>query len=466
MMAALSTHLVPTTSTHLVMTSWMHRQKGNDLYHALLADTSLPSAAQEACLQECIQCYNRALETASTEEDRASASKDLAIAHGKYIQLQLGGKDEAVFHLQKLWEAYGLADQSGSISKPAAWKQALLNAANDFMEMLLDVLRHCYDFSVEERLDLYTQLGFDGAPALATARARLLYELGNTLFQQAAVMLEKREFIRGLHFLMNASRPQIEAQQTITALQAQGFLVDERLQADVRVLAEDLHLQEYVLRSQRSLHLAHQYFLDATGKEAGIDMGMLYNCLDELRFAIRLAEDVDVETEAEAFALLGKIYAKVLKQEHHGKQFCQQAIKLALSMTPKHFGNVEWFKEAAAFVRAQNEERERLSSDWKTEFLKELEEELKELQEKESRAKPLGGGHVEDYLRYIYTRYKPKKDSYTLKEPIAGNEKSRLKRALIHYHPDAEVNSVAHDKWYVLCERLTQSLTAVYEEFK
>eukprot|EP00043_Microstomoeca_roanoka_P024019 m.260158 g.260158 ORF g.260158 m.260158 type:complete len:447 (+) comp38501_c0_seq1:43-1383(+) len=443
--------------------SSIFRAKGNEILAHITSET--PKDLLETDIRECIQYYNHAEQVAANHDECASAAKNLAVIHTKYITLALGDQHAVQHHLKLAWEAYGTAYSSGTHCKPKPWMERLCQSAIGALEKVLSSLRFSYGFDARERLRMLTTMCDTPGPSLPVVSAKLLMEVSQLVFQLSVTSLGKRDFNKGLQAVHDARRPLTEAQQALAVLRKSELPVDHDLQDDLDILGEDIHVQECVLRSQQSLMLARQYLESAVGASDEVDMNSVYLCLDELRFCTRLAEEKDLETEAEAFALLGEVYAKVLRQEERAKTFYQQSIKLALSMSPKHFGMVEWFKKASEFVREKNAERDRLEVAWKEPFLRELEAELKELTNRANAAKD-GTSSVEDFLKFVYEKYPPKRDSFTLEIPVANHEKQRLKKSLIHYHPDTPANCVAQDKWYVACEQISKLLSSLYEKYK
>ncbi|EGD75142.1 hypothetical protein PTSG_06797 [Salpingoeca rosetta] len=465
------------------MSSSYHRQKGNEVFKRLVGDVSRNVLLDR--FEECVRHYHAAKSTATSEADLASANKNLYNVHMKYICMGLGSVAEAQYHLRMMWLAHGDAYRSGKACKPLEWLQELTSRAEERLGDVLDTLRSHYDMDGEACMHALCSLCFSGVPTSPVMHCRLNSHVGLLMFQRAAVALEKKEYMHALSVLGEAQRSCVEAAQAMDKLGADGVDVSLTLSSEVEVLQEDITRHTFIARSQQSLAQAKQHFEEAILGDDTLNMTLIYHALDSIRYCTQLAEGKDVETEAEAWALLGRIYAGVLKQPLRGKEFCQQSIRLALSMAPKNFGTVDWFVRASEFVREQNERRDREDSAWKTEHLEALKDELDTLRTMAASAKEQGKvtpasddaeternkkeedkTHLHKLLEHLYTKHAPKDATYTLEFPIDGNEKTRLKKALFHYHPDKTANKCAEDRWRVFFEEATKILTGIFELHK
>lgn len=108
------------------------------------------------------------------------------------------------------------------------------------------------------------------------------------------------------------------------------------------------------------------------------------------------------------------------------------------------------------------EERKKVE---KMDILKTLEKEIKQLKDRE-------GSDNEDFLKFIYKTFPPKKKTHKLKLPKMTDQdsytkmKKTLQKAVIHYHPDSVDEEKHGKKWKVLCEEVTKYVTQRYERMK
>ena len=101
-------------------------------------------------------------------------------------------------------------------------------------------------------------------------------------------------------------------------------------------------------------------------------------------------------------------------------------------------------------------------------YLKELQEDLEELEKKASESD-------EALLKHVYQKHPPKIKKPTLGAiPEVGGDKLSYRKdmkvlfrnALIHYHPDRVDIHKDGVAWKVLCEEISKRLSSRYESFK
>lgn len=101
-------------------------------------------------------------------------------------------------------------------------------------------------------------------------------------------------------------------------------------------------------------------------------------------------------------------------------------------------------------------------------YLKELQEDIEELEKKASESN-------EALLKHVYKKHPPKKKKFKLGAIPEGtiNElsykkamKSLFRNAVIHYHPDKVDVHKDGLAWKVLCEEISKRLSSKYEQLK
>jgi len=99
-------------------------------------------------------------------------------------------------------------------------------------------------------------------------------------------------------------------------------------------------------------------------------------------------------------------------------------------------------------------------------YVKELEAELKDLEEANSGS---GRSGVQCLLRHLYKTYPPKNPEHKLDDKDL-DKRAKMKKALLmaiaHYHPDKQDKEEHGRKWTVLCEEITKLLNGRYEMCK
>ena len=113
-----------------------------------------------------------------------------------------------------------------------------------------------------------------------------------------------------------------------------------------------------------------------------------------------------------------------------------------------------------------NAETERLRQAEKEQCLKELETELKDINDAN-----VGSG-IAGFLRHLYDKYPPKNAKHILDSEGLNDErhtkkiKTILLKAIQHYHPDKQDKEKDGPKWVVLCGEIAKVLNSRYEAYK
>lgn len=155
------------------------------------------------------------------------------------------------------------------------------------------------------------------------------------------------------------------------------------------------------------------------------------------------------------------LHHQILKQKQRGKDYCKQAIDLALSMHPRTFEREPWFDAARTTVKKYQDGMQARERDaWE----KKRKPHLEKLAPALVVLKTASHNGVAALLRAVYTNHPPKCADPILKEPIDGHKKTRLRKALLHYHPDK--NTADGDEWKVLCEEVTKLINHHYNNLK
>lgn len=130
-------------------------------------------------------------------------------------------------------------------------------------------------------------------------------------------------------------------------------------------------------------------------------------------------------------------------------------------MHPRTFEREAWFDAARTIVKKYQDGMQALERDaWE----KKRKPHMEKLAAALAALKTASDSGVAMLLKAIYSNHPPKCADHTLTEPVEGHEKNRLRKALLHYHPDK--NTGDGDEWKVLCEEVTKLINQHYNRFK
>ena len=124
-----------------------------------------------------------------------------------------------------------------------------------------------------------------------------------------------------------------------------------------------------------------------------------------------------------------------------------------------------WYKTCTEALRRYQSETvtndEAIRQKEREKYLKELEAELKDLEEANTGS---GTSGVQCFMKHLYKTYPPKNPEHKLDEKsMEDNTKKALLAAILHYHPDKQDKEQHGHKWTVLCEEITKLLNGHYE---
>ncbi len=188
------------------------------------------------------------------------------------------------------------------------------------------------------------------------------------------------------------------------------------------------------------------------------DLANFLEAVDWYKTAISLARlGKSPESEAKAQVQLGRLY----ETTERGKSFehYEMAQKLAIQINATE--SEEWYRLCLRGLRRHekhrqweaNKDRERL----RVPIRKELSVHLVELKHFDLRP-------AQQLLDLIYSKYPPK--SPGLRKPEDTSMRIKLKKALLHYHPDKQDVDRFGLHWMVLAEEITVLLTRKFAYFK
>lgn len=443
-----------TTSLH-----W--RQQGNSLYTSVTEGLSQAVGIER--FKQAIQCYQRAFDAGRTEDDKTSAAKNLGMSCWRLVKLMGDGEISyldtymVLYHCKEAFKYFSYAYLHGKSVKSEAWTTGVLSST-----------RACWEdvsSNVLEDLDLDARCRaiYDLTQAIEVdmVKAQSYLKLAECQFHRGIMALQKCDFKKCLSSMRECYMPLNEAPRLTT---------EDYMLTEVRVMEADVLMHQCMAESIQARTIGDSLFDKVLLEEESLNIDMVWEVIDWYKQAtLRTREITEVELEAIAVSRIGRVYERVLKLKYKAKEYYKLAIQLAHSMHPRTFTTEDWYKEATQVVEkyqqdtvSAEEEKRRLE---KMEILKMLEKEIKQLKDKSDLEN-------DDFLKFVYKTFPPKKKSHKLKVPKMTDPdshtkmKKTLQKAIIHYHPDSADEEKHGKKWKVLCEEITKYFTQRYERMK
>ena len=147
------------------------------------------------------------------------------------------------------------------------------------------------------------------------------------------------------------------------------------------------------------------------------------------------------------------IKATDLAYTHH-----LRCITLAQTLIPRNLTSLEWYQTSSTFVQQyrllKTREEDKAEDEHKQRFRVEFVSELTEMDNTAHK-----GTH--SFLEYIYEKYPPRKQGATIGSLESGELGKSVKKAITHYHPDAQ-SKYNDAKWSFLCGEITKILNGKY----
>ena len=135
-----------------------------------------------------------------------------------------------------------------------------------------------------------------------------------------------------------------------------------------------------------------------------------------------------------------------------------RCVTLAQTLIPRNLSSYSWYVISRTFAeqhRGSKQSEEEAVDSATTEHIRaELEPILTPLNKAAAEC-------TQDFLAYIYTTHPPRKDNATIGSIAPDQLGATMKRAICHYHPDAQ-STFNDTKWTFLCSEITKILNAKY----
>ncbi|OWF35133.1 uncharacterized protein LOC110443314 [Mizuhopecten yessoensis] len=436
------------------------RQKGNGLY-ASIKDGLSPVLKRDR-LQQAANCYYKALSTGITEDDKMSASKNLAMTAWRRAQVEeisSGTFTTAVFYYKEAFKYFSTAVSQGQGVKPNIWIDDVKSSAKVCWEGLKS--GKCSEMDIDDRINVYYDVVQE--IKISNIRGGCFLDIAQCHFHIGVTAVEKGSFERALSEMRNCHMPLHEA-----VASGKGEVTIER---EVKILEVDVFMHQCMAESMQARSIGDQLYHQLTMDEETLNMDMAWEVVDWYKLAIiRTREVTEVELEALALSRLGCLYDKVLKMKDKAKRYLIRSMQLAHSMHPRTFTNVDWFKECSDILQAYQRETVSVEEEeWnkeKEELKKEIKKELADLTKAEKKEDL-------ELLDFLYKEYPPKKPIHKKFFKISmapktdySQKKEYYKQAVVNYHPDRADVEKYGKIWKILTEEITKILTNRYQRMK
>ncbi|XP_069111849.1 uncharacterized protein [Argopecten irradians] len=436
------------------------RQKGNELYTSI--KDGLSPVIKRDRLQQASNCYHRAMNQGTNEEDKMSASKNLAMTAWRRAQVEETSSarfSTVVLYYKEAFKFFSAAVNGAQGVKPKPWIDNIKSSAKICWEGLKS--GKCSEMDIDDRVGVFYDVVQE--IQIPHIRGKCYLEIAQSHFHIGVTALEKGRFERALSEMRNCHMPLHEA-----IASGKGEVT---IEGEVKILEADVFMHLCMAESMQARSIGDKMYHQLTMEEEALNMDMAWEVVDWYKLAIIRTRDVtEVELEAVALSRLGSLYHKVLKMKDKAKRYLMRSIHLAHSMHPRTFNNDDWFKECSEILQAYQKETVSAEEEqWnkeKEELKKEMKKELADLA-KADKKEDL------ELLDYLYKEYPPKKPIHKkfFKMSMAPKtdypqKKKYYQQSVVNYHPDrADVEK--HGKiWKVLTEEITKMLTNRYQRMK
>lgn len=233
-------------------------------------------------------------------------------------------------------------------------------------------------------------------------------------------------------------------------------------------LRKELEFHQVVLMSNNELTVGIKTFNSSFENENYVE-DIVYQAIDLINTAMKIAFEVDTETEALCSAHLGKIFYRGLKNLEKGKTHYNDCIRILETLKPKVFNEEKWYqlmvKHMIEIQQALNKKEEDERQESEKAIRKTVQKELDELKKNED--------SYAQYLEFVgekYTSYVTGKTlTFTAEQLESKNIKKTLTRTCLHYHSDksvkAKADGMSEGQIYLRAE-IIKTLTRFINEIK
>lgn len=208
-------------------------------------------------------------------------------------------------------------------------------------------------------------------------------------------------------------------------------------------------------RAAKAMHLIRRAKAALERMDEGASEDALFPIIDDLKEAQQGARNASPLHEAEACAILSKVYSnyEFLKNNQKEWLYVKRAVELFNCIETGIILGADWVADARAKYKHLRINQMREEQNRRTNARNEVNRILEPIR---NRLRLID--HEAEGIRFLYERYPPRRGKLP-ENKLKNNEISgAIKLALLHYHPDRNTESRYGLEYALACEEITTSL--------
>jgi len=451
-----------------------YRQEGNKKFQQALdsINTGLSDCVIESRFLAAASRYHQAVSHAKTDDEKASALKNLAIVYQQCGNLKTRPPIERTAHfrdaLSKYLEAIRLGQTKGNdwVTGTNTKYTICANEARDCCRAL-----EAENETIGHLLKIQSILPTFFEPNSGSVHsADWGTDTSRFLFQRAVVYWEEgnpQEALSKLNHsleLARKSRKIVDDALADSPKVLKQVMMNSSVMTDhfssIQELENDIHQQMIFIEVHKATKKGDELLRVALNDHVDLPMDLVWEVVDYYKtatLAATVGDKKDVEGEAVASLKLGHVFLRVLKLNAPAKKTLKHAQSLLQSLEPKEFKEAPWYSQFMKDVR-------------KLAVIPDIEEALQAEIEADKTILNKPSLLASEFLILIYSKYpspvaQNANPPYVLPKEITPDNKPKiLLKALQHYHPDKHSTGTA--KWKALVQIITVRLNGFYDRVK
>ena len=369
------------------------RNQGNENYYKAI-DTLDPTSFQSN-LNQAITLYKQALNLSVDTHEQASLHKNLAMS---FIKMNLKEKivSKQSNYLCQSYKNFILAQTLGvTAKKEQFW-------VKNIESEMINALKKTEFCNSDDKIKVYFKL-FNMIPdEIHNVKPIVSFDLAEQLFIESIKGLELKDYKLALKMLADAQHP-LESASISLKIHGNLTIEDESLSEQIKDLKDSLITTEAQAKSLQKLEEANQLNQNVIYTEEYLNYDDVFKVLDLYKEVILYSEGKDLESEANAFSVMGKIFYKILKNKKKAHDYFLQSINLAMALRPISMEDREWFKSAKLFLEEIQLEfqmaEEKIDNEEHDKLAKIYAEEIVEIESKAKKS-------MEEFLLFLCEKFK------------------------------------------------------------
>lgn len=423
--------------------SW--REQGNAFYTSALEN--VPALIKITRFKKAIVAYNNSLMASISNDDKASAYKNLAVAHVKLAPLE-DTQAMSVFQFTESIQNFCKARTAGLATKGSDWLTGLKSAYADSVKAMINYCRQLEPIEGIKQLKNYAE---------CLARDEAYSDLMKAVFYIQLGVCNRQINCK----LFPSAQSSI--QDCLYSLEEHRMYSLDGSSEFYQENFAKLHNKINICTAYTA-HRRGEEYLSSLGDGRGFVMSdlfidLVFLCLDSFKEVECTVRGQMYELEAISAYKLGFLFLKFLKNKRKASEYLRKAINLCRDF-PDSSDLLALKGEATRELEVAERPDQSDTDRWykaKRKFQTDYKTQLEELETKLQAS-------TQAYLHFIYTNFPPKSINSTISELDHTNLEAYLKKAILHYHSDKQMSYPL--EWQFLCEAITMGLTKKYEEFK